>query len=356
MMKIGFQKQQKVVAGLDIGTRCVKLVCLDHGAGEYRLHSFGIEELQPDAILAGEVRDREGVIRSVRGLIDQSGVPIKDVVVSLSGNEVLSETLTIGPEFDGKSDEVVRAEAERINPFDFDIGSVTLDYKTLEKEPQADHLKVLRIAAKNEVIYNKYIDVLSGAQVRPAILDVDFCALINVFSHNYDPSAFETVALVNIGVEGTSTVFLGNGVFQIAREVPVGVDAFVKEIQREKRVKIEEAERLLRDTIEDGTEDPELQEMIARVGQDLAKEVDIATSFFRSATVYENLDAIFISGGGAVIPELPDLLAEYTRTPVKILNPLTAIKYDYSLFGDRTVEKISPLLAIALGLALRRKR
>ena len=138
MMKIGFQKKQKVVAGLDIGTRCVKLVCLDHGADEYRLHSFGIEELQPDAILAGEVRDREGVIRSVRSLIDQTGLPLRDVVISLSGNEVLSETLTIGLEFDGKSDEVVRAEAERINPFDFDIGSVTLDYKTLEKEPQAD--------------------------------------------------------------------------------------------------------------------------------------------------------------------------------------------------------------------------
>jgi len=355
-MSIGLQKKQNIVTGLDIGTRCVKLVCLEHGGDKYRLAFFGIEELQPDAILAGEVRDREGVIRSVRNLVDQSGLSIKDVVISLSGNEVLSEVLTIGLEFDGKSDEVVRAEAERINPFDFDVGSVTLDYKTLEKEAQADHLDVLRIAAKNEVIYNKYIDVLSGAQLRPAVLDVDFCALINAFACNYDPHAFETVGLVNIGVEGTSTVFLGNGNFELARELPIGTDAFVKEIQREKRIKVEEAERLLRDAIEDGTNDPEVQEMISRVGQDLAKEVDIAASFFRSSTVYENVDTIFISGGGAVIPELPDLLAEYIRIPVKILNPLTAVKFDYSLFGDSTPENISPLLAIAIGLATRSKR
>lgn len=355
-MKIGFHKKAKIGAGLDIGTRCVKLVCLERDGDEDRLVYFGIEELQPDAILAGEVRDREGVIRSVRSLVEQSGLPIKDIVISLSGNEVLSEILTIGLEFEGKPDEVIRAEAERINPFDFDIGSVALDYKMLEKEPQADHLKVLRIAAKNEVIYNKYIDVLSGAQLRPAILDVDFCTLINVFSHNYDSKSSETIGLVNIGVEGTSTVFLGNGIFQLARELPVGVDAFVKEIQREKKVKVEEADRLLRDAVEGGTEDPEIQAVIARVGQDLAKEVDIATSFFRSATVYESLDAMYISGGGAVIPELPDLLAEYTRTPVKTLNPLAAIKYDYSLFGDLAVEKITPILAIAIGLALRRSR
>ena len=297
-MKIGFQKKAKITAGLDIGTRCVKLVCIEHAADGPRLAYFGIEELQPDAILAGEVRDREGVIRSVRSLADQSGLAIKDVVISLSGNEVLSEILTIGLEFEGKSDDAVRAEAERINPFDFDIGSVTLDYKTLEKESQADHLKVLRIAAKNEVIYNKYIDVLSGAQLRPAILDVDFCTHINVFTHNYDPRASETIALVNIGVEGTSTVFLGNGIFQLARELPVGVDAFVKEIQREKKVKVEEAERMLRDVIDGEIEDPEIQEVLGRVGQDLAKEVDIATSFFRSSTVYESLDAMFISGGG----------------------------------------------------------
>jgi type IV pilus assembly protein PilM len=355
-MKLGFQQKQKIVTGLDIGTRCVKMVCLEHVADTYRLVFFGIEELQPDAILAGEVRDREGVIRSVRSLVDRSNLPVKDVVISLSGNEILSEVLTIGLEFEGRADEVVRAEAERINPFDFDIGSVTLDYKTLEREERADHLKVLRIAAKNEVIYNKYIDVLSGSQLRPAVLDVDFCALINVFAQNYDPKAFETVGLVNIGVEGTSAVFLGNGVFQLARELPVGVDAFVKEIQRDKRIKVEEAERLLRDAMESGTEDTEVQAVFSRVGQDLAKEVDIATSFFRSSTVYESLDTIFLSGGGAVIPDLPDMLAEYTRTPVKLLNPLTTIKYDYSLFSDRAPEKITPILAIAIGLALRRNR
>jgi len=355
-MKIGLQKKAKMTAGLDIGTRCVKLVCLDQSNEAPRLISFGIEELQPDAILAGEVRDREGVIRSVQTLVERSGYPLKEVVVSLSGSEVLSEVLAIGIEFEGKSDEVVRQETERINPFDFDIGSVTLDYKTLEREPQSDQLRVLRIAAKNEVIYNKYIDVLSGSQLRPAILDVDFCALINVFSHSYDAKSFETVALVNIGVEGTSAVFLGNGNFHLARELPIGIDAFIKEIQREKKVKVEEAERFLKDAMEDGTDDKEMEEAIERVGQDLAKEFDIATSFFRSASIYESLDSIFISGGGAVVPGMTDVLSEYTRTPVKILNPLAAIKYDYSLFGEQSVEKVSPLLALAIGLALRRVR
>ena len=63
-----------------------------------------------------------------------------------------------------------------------------------------------------------------------------------------------------------------------------------------------------------------------------------------------------MSGGGAVIPGIIDVLSEYTRTPVKILNPLAAIKYDYSLFGEKSVEKVSPLLSLAIGLALRRSK
>jgi len=353
-MKLGFQKKPNIGVGLDIGTRCVKMACLERAADGYRLVSFGIESLQPDAILAGEVRDREGVIKAIRSLAARSAVPVRDVVVSLSGNEILSEIVTIGPEFDGKSDEVIRAEAERINPFDFDIGSVSLDYQTLGKEAQSDQVKALRIAAKNEVIYNKYIDVLSGSQLRPVILDVDFCALVNVFSQNYDRHAFETVALVNIGVEGTSVVFLGKGVFQLARELPIGIDAFVKEIQREKKIKVEEADRLLRDAMADGHEDPLIGQVNERVGQDLAKEIDIAISFFRSATMFDALDHIFLSGGGALIPGISDVLAEYTRTPVKMINPFTSIKYNFSLFEGAPVEQTAPLLAIALGLALRR--
>ena len=222
-MKIGLAKKAKISAGLDIGSRCVKLICLEHGVDEYRLRFFGIEELHADAILAGEVRDRDGVIRAVRSLVDRSELPVREVIVSLSGNEVLTEIVHVGKEMEGKSPEVVRAEAERVNPFDFDIGSVTLDYKTLEADPESDQLRVLRIAARNEVIYNKYLDILSGAQLRPCILDVDFCALINAFSLNYDAPSFQTAALLNIGVESTSIVFLGNGMFQLTRELPIGV-------------------------------------------------------------------------------------------------------------------------------------
>ena len=353
-MKIGFKKKEKFTAGLDIGTRCVKLVCLEPGADEDRLQYYGMEELHADAILAGEVRDRDGVIRAVQSLTERSGLPIREVVVSLSGNEVLSEIVNIESVFEGKPNDAVRAEAERVNPFDFDVGSVTLDYKTLETDPESDQLKVLRIAARNEVIYNKYMDILSGARLRPLILDVDFCALVNVFSLNYDAKSFHTVALLNIGVESTSIVFLGNGVFYLTRELPIGVEAFVKEIQREQKVKVEEAERVLREAMESDSEEASLVDAIERVGQDLAKEIEIARSFFLSATSYESLDAMFVSGGGATIPGLTDLLGRLAGTSAKILNPLTAIKYDYSLFGDQSPEKVSPILALAIGLALRR--
>ena len=128
----------------------------------------------------------------------------------------------------------------------------------------------------------------------------------------------------------------------------------MKEIQRDHKVKVEEAERVLREAIESDSEEESLADPIERVAQDLAKEIEIAKSFFLSATTYESLDTVFTSGGGSLIPGMTDLLGRLAGTSVKVLNPLVAIQYDYSLFGDQPPEKISPLLALAVGLALRR--
>ena len=74
----------------------------------------------------------------------------------------------------------------------------------------------------------------------------------------------------------------------------------------------------------------------------------------KSSSGTEELDWIVLSGGGALVPYLPELMQNKLGIPVEIFNPLRNIEYDPDLFFEHQPEKVAPLLAVPMGLAARR--
>ena len=64
----------------------------------------------------------------------------------------------------------------------------------------------------------------------------------------------------------------------------------------------------------------------------------------------------FDAGGGALVPYLPEYLQSKLNVPLEIANPLRSIDYDPELFQYLQPEKIAPLLAVSIGLAMRKAR
>ena len=91
---MGLLNRKKCAIGLDIGSSSVKLMELDHDAKAdvYRLVSFGVEQLPPEAIVDGAVMNSGAVVDAIRRLIDQHRVKTKEAVVSISGNSAVSYT------------------------------------------------------------------------------------------------------------------------------------------------------------------------------------------------------------------------------------------------------------------------
>ena len=63
-----------------------------------------------------------------------------------------------------------------------------------------------------------------------------------------------------------------------------------------------------------------------------------------------------LSGGGALVPYLPEYLQSKLNIPLELANPLRNIDYDPELFQYLQPEKIAPLLAVSVGLAMRKVR
>ena len=344
-------KRGKSTVGLDIGSSAVKLVRIQHSAESFMLDSYDFEPMPPGAIVSGEIRDRDLVEKALKEIIKRNGLKKANVVVSLSGFAVLHDTLTMRVMTEEEAKDEVYSEVEKISPFS--ISEVTLDYKIMEVEEEEDLMRVLLVAAKNEVLEAR-LDLLYSLGVRPAIVDVDIFALYNAFEANYDMADYHGAALMNIGANTTSVTFVYDGQFHSARDLSISTGHFSERLQKELNLPENAAYELLEGRPPEDLDALQASEVIADVGAELSDSVEMAVSYFRSTVDLDELDLIMLCGGGASIPGLTVLLESKNNVPTQISNPLRKIEFDQKLFPDGDVNRIAPALTVAIGLALRK--
>lgn len=211
-------------------------------------------------------------------------------------------------------------------------------------------MEVLLVAAKRELVENKSA-LLAEAGLEPAIVDVDSFALHNAFEVNY-PEAMDGVsALIHIGHEVSNVNILQNGIPLLTRDLSVGTRKFREDLQRERGLSAEDADRMLQ-----GFErTPELEPYVQSRGEELAVGVERAAAFLASASREAGtIQRAYCSGGGARVPGLADILGQRLRIPVEVADPIKGLTVKDEAFAGSSVDEVAPLLMLAVGLALRK--
>jgi type IV pilus assembly protein PilM len=85
----------------------------------------------------------------------------------------------------------------------------------------------------------------------------------------------------------------------------------------------------------------------------LIEEIHYALSFFWTAATDERIDVLYLSGGAAQTPELPQRLAERIEAPVEVTDPFSRITLS-SAIDSGALQKRASEFAVALGLSVRR--
>jgi type IV pilus assembly protein PilM len=242
---------------------------------------------------------------------------------------------------------VIRWEAEQHVPFDMD--NVELDFQILDAEGEGLQMTVLLVAAKRELIETK-LALLAEIGLEPSIIDVDAFALHNAFEVNYPEAMRGVVGLVNIGHETTNINILDDGIPVLTRDIPIGTRRFREDLQRERGVSADDADKMLQ-----GTEPSDLLEpFLESRGEELAVGIERAAAFLQSASRSAGgISRLYITGGGSRIPRLGKVLGDRLRLPVQAANPLERIQVADGVFGAMNVDEVAPLLMLPIGLALR---
>jgi type IV pilus assembly protein PilM len=344
----------KLLAGLDIGSSCIKITEIQDTPKGRVLNRFSQIPLPRGVIVDGAVVEPEILIATIKELYKQSGCTRKKIVTSISGHAVIVKKVTFPQMDENELRELIHDEAGKYLPFD-DMATVDYDCQIIGDNPyNTTQMEVLLVAAKKEIIEG-YTEVIEAAGLVPVIMDVDSFALETMYEENYEFEENDVAVLINIGASITNLNAVKGGVSIFTRDFTLGVNSVTEAIAQNLGVSLEVAEKAKIEGFGDDEQARRLfREGIIAYADSICSEIERSVDYFRSTFGAETIKHILLSGGGALIPGIAANLAQRLAIDTEIINPFNKITCDAKILKKEPVERIGPIAAVSVGLALRK--
>jgi len=348
-MNLPFFSKNDLVVGLDIGSHAIKACQLKQTSSGYSVISLGSIVLPEGAVEDGTLNEPEIVSEAITNILSNLKIKNKKIGFSISGYSVIVKKVNLAVMEDEQLEEHIMAEAEQYIPFD--IEDVYLDYQDLKTGTgDTQRTDVMLVAAKKEIV-DDYLEMLTGLNLMPVIVDIDGFALENVFEHNYKKN--ENVALVDIGASKMNINILSQGISVVARDIIVGSRQLTEQIQNVFDLDFEEAEALKLGSIAADDKQEEIEEIFSTTCTQWVLEIKKAIDLYHSNHPNQPLKKLILSGGGAKVAGLTDFLAQETELEVELFNPFAKMTANSKKIDPEYLNSIGPEMAIAAGLAIR---
>jgi type IV pilus assembly protein PilM len=353
----------KDVVGIDVGSYSIKVVLFKTEAGVSQLKAWGHLPLGAK-VDAGPDEKKTAVINLLRAFFIEKGLKVKDVSTAVSGNAVIVRYVKFPRLTKVELMSTLATEAEPFIPFD--INEVQLGFHILSEivEDGQKKMETVLVAAKRELVVAR-LEILQGAGLTPAIIDVDSFALENVHEKTRDAKEGPGATLyLNIGHMVTNLSIVESGVTRVVRDMFISGNTMTKAIMKAFQCDAAKAEELKhsRGVIVDPAEKEKaladgdrdglgVSQAVGQVARDLVAEVHRSVDFYLSQGPDRSIGRIMLTGGTARLKNLDKHLAQELKVPVSVLDP-----FAFAKGGEVVPEAVAASFGVAAGLALRQNR
>ncbi len=333
---------------LDVGSSSIKLLEVRGPGGSPEIVRAGMAPVPEGALQNNTVQDVVAVSEVIRRLVDGLGVTARHVVTAVPGPSVIIKKTRLALQPDEDLEAVLMIEAENFIPESID--NVSLDYQVLNHEEA--EAEVLLVAVRKDIL-SGFTMAIADAGLEPAIVDVDYFALENMYELNYDYSPDDVVALVNVGSRYSSINIVKGGVSTTTGDVQAGGGEITDTLVSSLGLSYDDAERAQSGESMGAELDPKIRTVLERGTAELADAINQSLRFLWRTGSDEPLQNVFVTGGGARVPGLVESLASRLEAPVEMANPFGRVQINRSL-DTVALEEMAPSLGVAIGLGTRR--
>ena len=333
--------------GVDIGSTSVKMVELRKGrSGAVEVGSVAAVSFGRGAIDEHGIQNVDGVANAIRQCWLKLNTPIKQVSLSLPPSQVITKTFRMSGGLT-PTQQKMAAEKETANQLPFAIDEARWDWMPLEpmgKEP----FDALLIAAVRDRV-NERAGVIEAAGLKVATVDMETLALQHLIEHSKEAMGLPQelpYALVDVGQISLNFSVFKDARLVWSREIPFRRDEL--DLNWQSSMGLEDAEfRMARKSralewVQAG------EPLIRRV----AEEIEHGLRGFSPAAEEEDVQTVWLHGGGSLLPGLVEALQAVSMKRVALLPTFEGVVVPIQLAEQ--IQELGGVLAIATGLAMRR--
>lgn len=344
-------KRTPPVLGIDISSTSVKLLELSRNGDQYRVESYAVASLPPNAVVEKNIAEVEVVADMLRNAHARARTKLKTVAVAVAGSAVITKLIDMPSGLNDDAMETqISLEADQYIPYPLD--EVALDFEVQGPAPNnPDQVEVLLAACRRENVDSR-VEALEMADLVAKVVDVEAYAVERAFKlarSQFDYDDASVVAIVDIGATTTTLSVLVGGNTVYTREQLFGGRQLTEEIQRRYGLTVEEAGLAKK---QGGLPDDYEQDVLDPFKDAVVQQITRSLQFFFSSSQYNDVDHILLAGGVASMPGLVELVQERLGTAASVANPLArmavAARVDVAALSND-----APALMIACGLAMR---
>ncbi len=360
------------LSGLDLGNSAIKYVQLVKGSRTLSLLNCGNYVVsKPEPGPDEDEEQLDPVAATLRRSLNLKQFKDTLTTTAISGLEVIYKNVSLP--------KMRKAELQKAVPWacrkdlPFPLEKTAFEFRILqsmsaESEGQA-HAFV--VAAQKELI-SKHLKTLATICLTPEKIAPVPAALWRLFRFCHKKNSDACYGIIDLGSRSSHIVFVNNGELQFAREISTGSDDFTRALTgtlfvegEEIKLSKKQAERLKRRVgipgklkqpeVVDGLPLIEVSAMLGQVLDRLIRDIRRTIDFYKERFHVDGIKKIYITGGGALMPNLDTSLAQELNTDVEVLNPFEFISLRKFHNGEQ-IKQAGPRFAVATGLALDKSR
>ncbi|WP_164860557.1 type IV pilus assembly protein PilM [Rhodococcus sp. X156] len=335
------------IIGLDIGATGVRAAVLNAvrgpGLPSVQIQALGHISLPLAAVVDGAVRDQAVVTNAVKHLAQENGFTGANVIVGTTNPQVVVRDLQMP--------NLPREQVRLALPFQarelvaLPLDEVILDYTPFGLVDGApDMLHGLLIAAPRLPVVAA-VSAVERAGLRVATVDLSSIATLRFLAQE----RMTAEAVIDIGAHLTSIVVHSHGMPKVVRTVARGGQELTERLADRADLSFDDAERAkYSEGLTSGTE---IATILTEGVRPLLAEIRSSLHFFAATNSDVDLERISLTGGGAWLPGLADLIAAQHAMPVEVIAPAHHIETRWSTFMRQMGSGVSAS-AVSVGLAM----
>lgn len=337
--------KQAGVVGVELDTGVIRAVELKGKPGKAKLVMAGLMEIPQEAVVDGSVVQVSEVSEALGRLWAEAKFGSRKVVLGTFNQNVITRMIAFPKVPEAKLDQAIRLHAQEYFPIP--LSQMIMDYAVVG-EVQGNNgpeLEILLVAAKTSSL-EKGIAALQDSGLKPVVIDASPLALLRVLP---EEKLTGTVAVVDISHGQSSLLMAVDGVPRYARLIPVSLKQYTDQLGLTlKDVSVDEQVGENEPFVAAGGEPAQAFNNWALAA---AAEIRSTINYFVKQDSWPEVSSLYLSGPGARIPMLPELLQDELGLVVEVFRPLDKVAASEKKRIDRQVAK--PDFAISVGLALR---